>query len=287
MESQNVLLNLVQSDLAKGVVVQAQASSIIFKALPWINVNSNAYEYNVINDMPVPSFRDLGENVIGASISPIKEVELLKIMSADVLTDRALTLYQNINDIRAEQTGVAVDSMMQNYESLFFYGTGSMKDFKGLLPRLGVVGKEFNGTITGLKANVETEMELLDQALDYVQGVRESGKGFIFVSPTTKRALNKLCRNGGVFDTVEAFGRSVLAYDGVPIIPIESITGNEIFVCKFDEANGISGLTCGGLKSEDMGMENVNYRTMVEMLCGVAVKHPRAFAVIRPKVKTK
>ena len=274
-------MNLVDGMLATGVVNVAKQNSLIFTMLPFLPVSGGSYSYNVVDEVSSAKFRLIGEEAPATGIVPIQKVELLKVLSNDALVDRAVMQMQNVSDIRAVESEVKTVELMTMFEDSFLYGTELEAGFKGLEPRLlevPAIGTVFTGTITG---TAPAELDLLDEVLDAVTGVR-NGAGLIVCNSKSKRALSKLMRNcGNLVQTVEVFGHSVIAYDGVPIYVSEAVKDGDIFIMSFDETNGVTGLTNGGLTVKDAGLQGTFYRTAIEFIGAIAVRNPKAFAMIK------
>lgn len=271
------LLNFVADDLARGCVMAMQDNSILIGLLPFKTTEgSMTYLYNVINEYTKSDFRNINEPFAGSYVEPEQITETLKILTGDVLVDRVFLTgaVGNINDIKAEETMIAMKSMANRLESQFLYGTGAGKDFKGLKPRIDAgIGKLFSGTLS---------MELIEEAIDYIS--YGAGTKVIICNQKTKRVLNKLMRSQNSHTTTtEMFGQSVTVYDGVIIHTTEAVADNEIFFCNLEESIGITALTTSGLFAKDQGFEGTNHRTCVEMVVGLKTAHPRCFCVLNIK----
>ena len=82
----------------------------------------------------------------------------------------------------------------------------------------------------------------------------------------------------------DAFGRMVYKYGDVEIRAVEDglVPSKHIIAVKFGAEQYVSGLTNGGVQVMDLGQLETKpcYRTRIEFYCGMAVFHPRAFAVL-------
>lgn len=268
------LMNFVADDLARGCVASMQDNSLLIGLLPFKTTGgSMTHLYNVIDEYTTSDFRNINEPFAGDYVEPEQITETLKILSGDVLVDRVFLTgaVGNINDIKTEQTVIAMKSMANKLETQFLYGTGTGKDFKGLKPRLiDGIGKQFDGAL---------DMELLDECIDYIS--YGAGQKVIICNPKTKRALNKLMRSQNSHTTTtEVFGKSVTVYDGIVIYTTEAVADKEVFFCNLEESIGVTGLTTNGLFAKDQGFEGTNYRTAVEMVVGLKTAHPRCFCVL-------
>lgn len=268
------LFNLVHEELAQGCVGVMQDNSLLLGLLPFRKTNgAMTHLYNVVDEYTASEFRNINEGVDGSYVEPTQMLETLKILSGDVKVDRIFLTggIGNVNDIRAEQTSIAMKSMANRLETQFLYGTGAGKDFKGLKPRLlDGIGKEFKEALS---------MESFDECLDFVS--YGAGTKVIVCNPKTKRKINKMMRASNMITTsVEMFGQSAINYDGAVIYTSEAVTDDEIFFMNLEESIGVCGLTSNGLHASDQGYENNFFRTCVEMLVALKTPHPRCFCVL-------
>lgn len=272
------LLNFVADELTRGCVMSIQDNSVLMGLLPFKTTGgSMTHIYNVVDEYTASEFRNINEGVNGSFVEPEQVVETLKILSGDVKVDRIFLTggVGNINDIKSEQTLIAMKSMANKLETQFLYGTGTGKDFKGLKPRIADgIGKTFTGALS---------MDILDECIDYIS--YGAGTKVIICNPKSKRALNKLMRaSNTATTTVEMFGQSVTKYDGVVIYTSEAVADDEMFFINLDEAIGVTGLTTNGLHASEQGYENNFYRTAVEMIVGLKTAHPRCFCILNTTV---
>lgn len=280
----NTLKNFIQDDLSTGCVMVLAKKSAVLEEMPVIKVSGSAYSYNVFNELPNAGARALDQDLGASFINPTRHTVDMKILSADVKVDRAIVQMDNINSTRAMETMASMEALAQEITGGILYGTGEGVEMEGLDVKITKgVGKKFAGTITGDVANVDAELEMLYEALDFVQDIRTE-TGCIFVSPKMLRNFNKLVRNAKMtMGTIEAFGRSLPAFDGVAIIVDEQVKDSDIFIVRLSE-NHTALCSVNGIVATDAGLQGVHYVTAVEGLFNLVVKHPRAFAKITPAI---
>ena len=260
--AQSNLLNLVQGTLEKGSVLTMSTATPIVEAMEFTQISGNSYAYNIVNDLLVTEHRELGSDVLPQEMLTEKKVVPLKILTNSVQVDRALGVMQNLNDIQAESQQLAMTSSGKALE-------------KFVLSRLD---EELVATTSGKKFTGALTIDLLDDTLDYVRGIRE-GTGLMFVNPKMKRDLTRLFKAEGYNQgTIEAFGRKVIAYDNIPVMVSDDMTDGHIFVVKFglDAVHGVTnqGLVC---YNYDKGVHKI---TDTELLYNVITKTKSAFAKI-------
>lgn len=246
------LLNYCQGTLAQGSVLSMEKGTPIVGAMPFKQIYGNAYSFNVIDTLVSTEHRELGEDIEAEIIQPTKVTKELMILSNSVKTDRALGIMSNITELKSEAQSLAMISSGKALEKKV------ISELKGYLQK-SEAGKEFNGALT---------TDLMDDAKDHVN------PNIIFVSNKTHRALKKLLKaEGQMPETVENFGRRVIAYDTIPVHPTHDLADNEILMVRFGE----DGVTNGGLQVYDKEV-GVNYVTDTELLYAVVCKTKNSFA---------
>lgn len=276
------LLNFAQDFLAQGAVKVLEKSKPVLSEIPVLNIQGNAYSYNILNTLPDVNMRTYDENIDSVQVLPDKKTVDLKIMSASTKVDRAHELVAgNINSVKAIELEASMENMGQTLMEQFFYGDGTGNNMTGLVEYVKAgIGKAFDGEITGDPATVDAEMTMIDEALNFVKDCRTE-TSFIAVSPATAIKLNRLFRNANIaLTSKEAFSRSLKAYDGVAILTDEAVKDGELWIVRVGE-NYTSLVTNAGFKVYDRGLVGVHYITDCEGLFNVVVKQPRAVAVIR------
>lgn len=275
---------LIQNPLQKGVVEIFPRTSPIFKYLPFLTINGNAYTYNQEKTLPNVGFRGLNENYTANTgvINPV--TESLKIYGGISQTDRSLTKTQgNVNDIRAIHDGLKAKAAALKFTTSFFNGDSQSdpKEFDGLARRLtGNQVIQINGSLT---------LEALDRVIDRVVGRPD----VIFCSKAIRRKINALMRAAGqAKETVtDAFGRQINAYGGIPIETIdEDSAGAEVlgfdeassicslYVCRFGVMEFLSGLQASDIEVLDLGLKGIFFETLIEHISSIALFHGKSAA---------
>lgn len=256
MTGQKNLLNMVHGTLAKGCVMAMSTATPLVEALEVVEIKGNSYSYNVVDTLIPTAHRELGEEVVSNEMQTEKVVRQLKILSNAIKTDRVYRQISDITDIKAQSTELA---MVSNGKSFEKETIAELKD----LEAKGLAGKKFSGALT---------IDLLDDALDYVNGAN-----LIFVNNKGQRALKKLLKSEGQApETIESFGKRVIAYNGIGVHVSDDLTDTEILVIRA-EKNGVHLITNGGLVAYERE-ENVFDVTYTELLHQVCAKTKNAFA---------
>lgn len=273
--AQETLLNLVADHLGKGVILTLAEESDILSSIEFKTVNSNVYKYNVADVLPEAKFRALGEQPAEGNLSTDIETEALAILFNDISVDRAISAFQNVNDVMAENTLAGAKAMAKTLSKTFFYGnnTTNDKEFDGLEARLSKgKGTAITHSLTGAKADIEKLEELID-AVDGRPSV-------IYVNKATRRILNKIARENNCYSQVERFGKYVDSFDGIPVVVCEEVKDGHVFAVRYG-TEYVNGLTINGIQTEDLGTVGVFRKAKIEGYVGLQTAHPKCFAMMK------
>lgn len=261
--------------LQKGVILTMAKQSPVLEKLPFMEIVGNGYAYNLVGELPTVGFRavNTGYSEAGATVS--REVEHLVILGGDVDVDTFIARTRgNINDIRAIQTELKAKATAREFEKKFFTGTGSSNEFKGLDQRQ----EDGKGTKIEAELSLDALNELLDAVVD--------GADVLYMSKKTRREVMALLQasNHYIENGTDAFGRMVNMYGGIEIRAVEDglVVDGKIYAVKFGQEQYVCGLTNGGIQVKDLGELETKpcYRTRIEFFCGLAVFHPKSFAIL-------
>lgn len=274
--SQKNLTNLIQTQLEQGVVLAMVEECDILQSIEFKEVNSNVYTYNLADVLPEVVFRELGEQPLEGHLITEVERENLAICYADVAVDRALSKFENINDIMAENTEAAAKAMGKELTRTMFYGDSEKnpKEFDGLATRLKRgKGTLIEHTFTGVTDDIEKIEELIDSV--------DGKPSVIYCNKATRRALNKTARSNGYTGQVERFGKMVTTFDNIPVVLCSEVEEGHIFAVRFGKEY-VQGLTINGIEVEDMGTVGVMRKAKIESLISLMTAHPKCFAMMKP-----
>ena len=269
---------LIQNPLQRGVVETFARTSPVLERLPFMDVNGNAYSYNVEQTLPGIAFRDYNTSYTESTGVVNPHTEKLYIMGGISSVDRALVKTQgSVNNIRDIHDNMKAKAAALTFTAKFFNGdnTTAATEFDGLKERLtGSQALTYTGAMT---------LEKVDELIDGVIG----GPTALFMSKATRRTVNALRRAAGQATEVvsDSFGRQIDAYAGIPIGVIEEdkdgaaiLADGEIYAIRMGVQEYVSGLQAGGMEVIDLGLNRTQYETLIEWICGIAVFHPKAAA---------
>lgn len=255
--AQKLLLQYCQGTLEKGSVLSMEKGTPIVGVMPFKEIKGNAYSFNVIDTLLPTEHRELGQDVEADELKSTKVTKELVILTNSVKTDRALSVMGDITDIKAEGQNLAMISSGKALERKV------IAELNQYLTR-DEAGKNFTGTLSA---------DLLDDAFDYVE------PNMIFVNNKGHRKLKALLMDNGLMpETVENFGKRVIAYNGVPVHVSHDLGDNEILMIRFAE-DGVHGITNSGLQvyEKEVGVHHV---ADTELLYAVVCKTKNAFAKV-------
>lgn len=280
---------LSQDMLQKGVIETMVRTSAVLEVLPFMEIVGNAYVYNQVATLPTVAFRTVNEGYTEASASFTQVTASLKMLGGDVDVDKFIAQTRgNLNDQRAIQTELKAKAVAEAYTTQFFYGDVAVqtKGFNGLVKFVSggqdIAVADAGGALT---------LDDLNKLIDAVP----HGADALFVSRSARRiVMNLLQASQHYIETgVDAFGKPVVSYAGVPIrvcedavMPAQGVAGADgydIFAVKLGAMSDVCGIQNGGVTVTDIGeLETMPvYRTRIEWYCGLAVFNPNSVARLK------
>lgn len=280
--------------LRQGIIEIYAGSSSILANLPFENIQGNALKYNREGAYPGIGFRGVNEAYTASTgvLNPITEA--LVIAGGDLDVDKFIldTMGQ---EQRAVHEAMKVRALALAWTHTFINGSNlvSPKEFDGLEVRL--VGGQLisaGGTSGGAALSLGKLDELIDQVV---------APTHLIMNKAMVRRLSAAARNtavgGYVHYEMDAFGKRVMMYNGLPILAVD-LNNVGAAILGFDEASsaggatstsiycvnmgadGVTGLQNGGIDVRDMGELQTApvMRTRVEWYNGIAVFNGRAAA---------
>jgi len=291
---------LSTNTLQRGVIETFVQSSSVLDRIPLMNIEGNAYAYNVEATLPGVAFRSVNEAYVESTGTVNQRTESLVILGGDADVDRFIVQTRgNINDQRAVQTAMKVKAASIKFQDTFINGDVAVdpKAFDGLKKRL--VGSQVIDAATNGVGPVAGGHDFFD-ALDALAGAVAGGPDAFYANRAiVSRILSAGRRVGGAeMVTEDITGKRVAMWNGVPVLDIgtradgSQIIGQDeamgtsadtssIYAVRFGQGEGdqaVTGLTNGGVQVYDLGelQEKPAYRTRIEAYVGVAVFGPGA-----------
>lgn len=285
-------------DVVRSAIIEMFArESDILQVLPFEDISGNALKYNRESSLPGIAFRGVNEAFSESTgvLNPITEA--LVIAGGDLDVDRFIVKTQGAG-VRATHEQMKVKALAAGYTAKFIKGDSATnpREFDGLQGRLiGAqvisAGSTANGAALSLSA--------LDALIDAVDSPTH-----LIMSKAVRRLITQAARNptvsGYITYTLDAFGRRVANYGGLPILVAYGNNGGDD-ILPFNEAAAsgtatatsvycvslgdgrLTGIQNGTMDVRDLGELQAApvWRTRVEWFTGLAMYHGRAAARLR------
>ncbi len=289
---------LNSGDVLRNSIIEIYAgSSDILQALPFENINGNAMKYNREGAYPGVGFRGVNEAYTPSTgvLNPI--VEALVIAGGDLDVDKFIIDTMGPNQ-RAVHEAMKVRALALAWTNKFINGANlsDPREFDGLKER--ATGNQIvsAGTTAGGAALSLAKMdEAIDQCLNPTHIIMNKAMARRFA-----QAARLYTVGGFVQWDLDAFGKRVMQYNGLPILIVDldntgtsilpfseaassgGATATSIYVVSMGN-DGLVGLQNGSIDVRDMGelQSAPVFRTRVEWYNGMAVFNGRA--VVRLK----
>lgn len=277
------------------VIEMFAVSSDLLRAVPFMDIQGNAYSYNVEGKLPNIGFRAVNGGYAEGVGVVNPETERLRIAGGDLDVDKFI-IRTTGGDIRAQEEAMKIKALAGLITDRMINGNSvtNVDEFDGLRAR--IVGSQlFPADLASPAANSALSLEALDAAIDEVQGANA-----LIMSKAMRRKLIKAARagvGGDIQVEMDDFGFRVTRYNDIPILIADDnhlgqriidfdevgVAGGadstSIYVVNFGDGM-VSGLQNGTMDVEDLGeLESKPVlRTRVEWYVGMAVQHPRSVA---------
>lgn len=241
--------------LRDGVIKQFAERSPILAALPIMDINGNAYGYNLEGSLPGIAWRGINEaysESVGA-INP--QAESLKILGGDADTDVQL-VKQFGNGRRAQDVNMKIKAASHSFGAAFIEGDQSTnpREVDGLRRRLTGSQVIDAGTTAGGDPLSLTKLDTLISLVD--------DPTHIIAPKSLRLRFGPAARNSAVGGQInfekDDFGKPITFYNGLPVIvPYESNQGTDFMA--FDEPAPVGGqLQTNSIYVVSMGGEGLH-----------------------------
>lgn len=272
---------LAQNALDKGVNMAMATESGVYADLPFIQINSLFYEYNIAEELPEVEYRDINGMYTEGSATVKKVVEKLCVLGGDSDVDVVLQRASNINDIRALQTELKAKAIARQFEKDFFAGTGESYKIKGLDKRLfeGLAGTEIK------KAFGESAEAIEDLAVMYELMGKVKKPTHLFMSNEMYQKFIITLHKAGldIATGTDNFGKPTEIFNKAKVVAVDEslIPAGKIYCVNLSK-DGIYGITQDGIQTRDLGESHNKpvLRTRIEFACNIVTSIPKCFAVL-------
>lgn len=284
--------------LRAGVIAMFARASDILMALPFKDIQGNAYQYNREGVLPAIAFRGVNESYTPSTGIVNQLVEALRIAGGDLDVDTFILKTQG-EQVRSTHEEMKVKALAAEFTRVIIKGdsTSNPREFDGLQNR--IVGGQLldNGATNG---GDPLSLQQLDALIDQVPNASA-----LIMNKQMRRRLTTAARNvnvgGYITYDVDVFGRRITKYNDVPILvpysdnggtePIAfdevgqggaTATATSIYAVAFGDGL-VTGLQSGAMDVRDLGELQTTpvKRTRVEWFAGLCIEHGRAAARLR------
>jgi hypothetical protein len=279
-----------QDELRRGVIEKFAYESVILERIPFMNIEGNAYQYNVEERLPGIAFRGVNEAFDEGTGVINPQTETLKVMGGDADSDLYHKRTQRIQDRRSIDTKMKIKAASLYFNKTFIDGNNSSdpKEPDGLNQRLTGDQVKYAGA-----NGANLSKNFVHQVIDAVDG-RPDG---ILMGKKMHRQFQNLFEASTIMTIQEdAFGRKVKYFDDIPILILDKDNSGNV-ILDFDETRGnsdvtasfyvvkwgeeyVCGIQSGPLDARDLGEIDAKpvERTRIEWDIGFIVMSPRAAA---------
>jgi len=280
------------------IVEMFAMSNRLMQILPFKTINGSAYKYNQEGELPGVAFRGVNGSFDESTGVINPQVEPLHISGGDLDVDVFIVKTEG-EEARSIHENMKIKAVANDFQRVTFKGDSSTnpKEPDGLQRRL--TGDQ---VISNKRANSPAGGEVLSLAKldDAINAVYNPTH--IFVNKKMHSRLSQAARNTSVGGNIQwapnEFGKQVMMYGDLPIIPLEDASGRDL-VLPFTETSsdgastdctsiyvvsvGEEGFTA--IQNSDMEVRDLGeidskpvYRTRVEWYISICLKHGRCAA---------
>lgn len=280
-----------------GVIEMYAGSSDILMNLPFENINGNALSYNREGTYPGIGFRGVNESYTPSTgvLNPL--TESLVIAGGELDVDKFIVQTQGASQ-RTTQEAMKIRALSLAWTRKFIKGdtASDPREFDGLQTR--VTGAQIisaGTTANGAALSLAKLDELIDQVVNPTHLVMSKALARKFSAAARATAVS-----GYVTYDVDALGRRVMQYNGLPILTVDldnvgaailgfteaassgTDTATSIY-CVGMSSDSLTGIQNGGMMVDDIGVLQTSpvYRTRVEWYCGLAAYNGRSIARLK------
>ncbi|MBA2448352.1 MAG: phage major capsid protein [Chloroflexi bacterium] len=281
---------LTQDQLRAGVIETIIEESPMLRYLRWLDVQGNSFAYNQEATLSGAQFYPVNALWTEGTMTFTRKTASLAILGGDADVDNFIHRTRSREtDQRAVQTAAKAKDVSRKWEQTTINGAVATdaNSFDGLAT-LAVAGQ----TITAGANGAALTLALLDQLVDAVKGGKPH---LLLMSKRTRRALKALLQASAhyVEQGADQFGRQVMFYDGIPVEVSDyqpdtetqgsSNLASSIYALQFSDADGLVGLTNGGLDVIDVGQLESKDASRVRLRWYVGLALLRDSAIARLK----
>jgi len=279
------------------IEIYAQSSGIL-RVLPFLSIKGNSYKYNQEHELPGVGFRGVNEAYPESTGILNPHTEGLVISGGDIDVDKFIVSTMG-SDQRSVQEAMKIKALSLAWERTFIKGDSYVepREFDGLQKR--ITGRQLMDAGNSSGGDPLSLFDL-DNLIALV-----SDPTHILLEKRMALRMTQAARNKDVSGLIgfekDEFGRQVVTYNGIPMVPIGTDNENEdiigfkepapgggpaqctsIYVVSMSDA-GVCGLENENIQATDLGelQEKPAYRTRIEWYSGFGIFNGKAAARLR------
>ncbi len=284
--------------LLRGVIEQMITESSVLQRLPFMTVVGNSLRYNREKSLGSVDFYGPNDTWTESASQYDSVTGGLVIMGGDADVDNFMQqTMSNTNDLKAQVVASKAKATAYSFNDSFFNGDSSVnaKQFDGLKKIAGApnAAMAYSQTVRAASNGANGAVLDLDTMDAFIDAVKPGKPDVLYMSKRTRRKLSSLRRaSGNLLEvSVDAFGRRVTSYDGIPVEVDENIGDSEslgasanntssIYAVQFGEMDGVCGLQNGSIETVTIGMLETKdaWRTRIKWYCGLAAFRTWSYA---------
>lgn len=303
--------NFTQDKLTQFIIDEFRKDPIL-EAMIFDNVvtpqgSSLAYVYNRVTTLPTAGFRAINSEYEAQEAKTTQFTSNLKVFGGKFQVDRVIQNHvKGVTDQITFQLQQKIQATKALFADTFVNGDSAVdaKAFDGIDKAVTGSSTEVSpaaaidlSTSANITANGAAFMDQLDNMLALLDGT----PSLILVNRKLQAVINGIARRSGYFSTsdVDAFGKPVTKYSGIPIIPVGDKPGTSNPIIGIDGVDkttfvmairiGLDGVHAASPSGEklvsqylpDMKLPGAVKDGEVEMVAAAVLKATRAAGILR------
>ena len=215
------------TELDRVVIDRLVKESRALEILPFESLLGNSLTYDTITTDSTASFFSVGETWTESTPVLTQATVTLKILGEDADIDNfIMATRSNKMDIKGIILENKVKSVQYKFLDTFFYGnaTSNTKEFDGLQALM--TSTTYNTVHAGATTGTLLSIAKLREAIDLITGWKPTQ---IFMSKMLRRYISVYLDSIGdkFFTDRDSFGRHILTFDGIEVVPDDHILNTE------------------------------------------------------------
>lgn len=255
----------------KELVSEINTDFKILSKLPFLNIKGASYDWNVETVLGEVEFRAVGEGVNPTHVGLERKQATLSILADEIEVDNFTEKTSGFNHLEHGMQN-KVNGMYKKFENQLLHGDKT------------IVENGFDGLskLVSKTQTVEATADIvgdIDHLIDKLVG----DPTVLIMSKSTRRQVVSQAR-GLITYSTNSFDEKLTHYgDDIEILDVDDdvLPFGTIYAAKFDQNDGLCGITNGGLICSDLGElgNKPAVKARIEWYCGLVLHSPKALSV--------